>query len=128
MADARSEMDMTNKEIFSLYEGLTEISNDKELKFNIQTSFVLAKNRSILGPLYDAIIETRTKVLDKYGEPNDDGGWTVPKEKMADFMKVWDDFMEIDNLVMLQKIKLDDFKDEKIGIEIMEKLLPIIDK
>ena len=117
---------MTNKEIFSLYEGLYEISQDKELKFGARISYIFAKNKNLLQPYYDAIIDTRQKILEKYGEPQDNGNWHVSKEKMDVFMSEWNAFMEIENFITVDKINLEDLENEKIGIELMEKLLSII--
>ena len=39
---------MKNKEIFNLYEGLHEISQDKELKFNVRISYTFAKDKNII--------------------------------------------------------------------------------
>lgn len=119
---------MKNKEIFNLYEGLYEISQDKELKFGVRISYIFAKNKNILQPYYDAIIDTRQKILEKYGEPQDNGDWRVSKEKMNIFMSEWNAFMEIENFVNLEKVKIEDLNDEKIGIELMGKLLSIIEQ
>lgn len=119
---------MKNIEVFSLYEGLYEISQNKDLKLNIKVCYVLAKNKNNIQPLYNAIIETRQRLLDKYGEAKDDGEWNIPKEKLNEFMKQWNDFMDVDNFVVLQKVKLSDLDEEQVGIELMEKLLPIIEE
>lgn len=118
---------MTNKEIFNLYEGLYEISQDKELKFGVRISYTFAKNKNILQPYYDAIVDTRQKILEKYGEPQDNGDWYVSKEKMDIFMSEWNAFMEIENFVNLEKVKIENLEGEKIGIKLMEKLLPVIE-
>ena len=119
---------MTNKEIFNLYEGLYELSQDKDLKFGVKISYIFAKNKNILEPFYNAIVDTRQKLLNKYGEPQDNGDWHVSKEKMDIFMNEWNAFMEIENFVNLDKVKIEDLEGEKIGIELMEKLLPIIEQ
>ena len=98
---------MKNKDVYTLYEGLAEISQDKELKFNIQTSYTLAKNKNFLEPLYGAITETRQKIIKKYASLQENGDLLIPKEKIEDFQKDWDNFMNIDNFVSLQHIKLD---------------------
>ena len=38
---------MKNKEIFNLYEGLHEISQDKELKFGVRISYTFAKDKGV---------------------------------------------------------------------------------
>ena len=117
---------MTNKEIFNVYEALTSISNNSDLKFSIKTSFLLAKNKVTLEPLYNAIIETRQNALNTYGIPEGDS-WTIPKEKVDDFMKLWNDFMNMDNDITLQHININQFEGGDIEMGVMEKLLPIID-
>lgn len=118
---------MTNKEIYNLYGGLNEISQNSEYKFNIKTSYILAKNKNLLEPLYQAIIMTRQKLFDKYGEPQEDGGWLIPKQQVTQFTQEWDTFMEIENIVNVQKISIDSLEENKLGIDIVEKLLPIIE-
>lgn len=120
---------MKNKEVYDLYEGLYEIGQRRDLKFNIKLCYSLAKNKNTLEPLYNAIIETRQRFLSKYGSQQEDGdGWTVAKDRMDDFLREWNDFMNIDNFVALQHIKLEELEDEeKLGVDLMGKLLPIID-
>ena len=118
---------MKNKDVYTLYEGLAEISQDKELKFNIQTSYTLAKNKNFLEPLYGAITETRQKIIKKYASLQENGDLLIPKEKIEDFQKDWDNFMNIDNFVSLQHIKLTDIETDKIDVGTIEKLLNIID-
>ena len=117
---------MKNKDIYNLYEGLYEISQDKELKFNIKTSYILAKNKHILEPFYNAISETKEKLINKYGKPKEDGTWFVSKEDVPNFTKEWNNFMDMDNFINLESIRLQDLEEEKLGIELMEKLLKII--
>ena len=118
---------MKNKEIFSLYEGLYEISQDKDLKFGIKVSYMMAKNKNLLEPYYNAIVDTRQKLLEKYGEAQDNGDWHVGKDKLEIFMGEWNAFMNIENFVNIEKIKIDSLEGEKIGVELTEKLLPIIE-
>ena len=119
---------MKNKDIYDLYEGLYEISQDKELKFGIKVSYIFAKDKNMLQPYYDAIIETRQKILEKYGELQDNDNWHVNKEKMNIFMSEWNAFMGIENFINLEKVKIEDLEGEKISIELLEKLLPIIEQ
>lgn len=118
---------MTNKEIFNLYEGLYELSQDKDLKFGVKISYIFAKNKNILEPFYNAIIDTRQKLLNKYGEVQENGDWRITKEKMDIFMSEWDSFMKIDNFVAIDKINIKELEGEKIDIQLMEKLLSIIE-
>ena len=117
---------MKNKDIYSLYEALVEISQDKELKFDIKASYYLACNKNVLEPFYNAIVETRNKVLNKYSQQAEEG-WMVPKEHVEEFYGEWIPFMETENLIALKKIKLEDIKSE-INVDMMSRLLPIIEE
>lgn len=45
---------------------------------------------------------------------------------MDNFIKEWDEFMDIQNSLILDKIKLEDFGSNEIDMELVERLLPII--
>lgn len=115
---------MTNKDIYDLYEGLVEISQDKQLKFSIQTSYFLAYNKKTLEPFYQAIIETRNNLFEQYGSQTEDG-WKIPNINVDTFQKEWSDFMRIQNQIDLRSIKLNEITGQ-INIDLMGKLLPII--
>lgn len=116
---------MKNKDIFNLYEALEEISQDKDLKFTIQTTYNLAYNLHILEPFYKAILDTRTTVLNKYGKDSECGKF-IPKEQLTDFQKEWNSFMEIDVDVVLKQIKLNTLGDT-ISMNLLTRLFPIIE-
>lgn len=119
---------MKNEDILNLYEGLKEISQNKDLKFDIKTSFILAKNKHVLQPIYDAIIDTRQRIIEKYGELTENNEWRVPNKNIPAFYKEWREFMNMDSFVSLEGISLKDIQSEKIDVGLMEKLLPLIDK
>lgn len=118
---------MTNEQIVDLYEGLSEISQNKELKFNASLSFALAKNRNLLKPIYDSIMEARQKLIEKYGEQNEEG-WFIPNERIDSFKHEFEALMFTNTYVTTEDIVIEAFQDERIGTELMEKLLPIIKK
>ena len=119
---------MKNQEIFDLYEGLCELSQDEDLKINIVTSFRLAKNKKIIQPFYESIYETRVKLFEKYGEPTENGGWFVPKDRVDKFKAEFDALMNTETFINVEKIPISSFNEEgKVNIEIMEKLIPLIE-
>lgn len=118
---------MTNEEILNLYEGLCEISQNKDLKFKATTSFLLAKNKNLITPFYEAIIETRDKLIEKYGEQKEDG-ILIPNEKLAQFKSELNAFLKTTTYIDVESIPLTAFEEEKIGIDLMGKLIFIIKK
>lgn len=116
---------MTNKEIYNVYEGLCEISQDKTLKFNVKVSYIFAKTKNLLEPYYKAIVETRSAILKQYGEVTAEG-WHIPKDKIELFNTEWDSFMATENFFNAEKVLLKDLETTQISVELMEKLLPLI--
>lgn len=119
---------MTNEQIINLYEGLYELGQDPEIKLKATTCFSLAKNKNLLRPFYDSAIEARQKLIEKYGEPSDDGSWFVPNEKLSNFKTEFESLMKMDTYIVTDDITIQNLENEKIGLELMEKLLPIIKK
>ena len=118
---------LTNEQIVDLYEGLSKISEDKELKFKATLSFALAKNRNLLKPVYDSIMEARQRLIEKYGERNDEG-WLIPNDRIESFRHEFEALMFTKTYATTEEIVIEAFSDERIGTELMEKLLPIIIK
>ena len=116
---------MTNKEIFNLYEGLEEIFQDKTFIFDIKTSFKLAKNKNILEPFYNSILEARNVILYKYGTQDKDDTVIIKKEEMINFEKELTELMELENNIQLEEISLNELEG-KISVSTVWKLIPII--
>lgn len=115
---------MTNEQIVNLYEGLVEIGENRDLKFKASVSFIFAKNKNLLKPFYEAAVEARQKLIEKYGQP-DDNGWFIENEKLPQFKNELNALMEVNSYVATTEIDLKELEDERIGIDLMEKLLPM---
>lgn len=119
---------MTNEQILNLYEGLYEISQDDNIHFDALTSFILAKNKNMIEPVYSALIETRNTLIQSYGNVSDDqGSITIPPDKISAFKIEYDTLMRKETYVNLEKINIKSLINYNIKISIMEKLLPIIE-
>ena len=119
---------MTNAEIINLYEGLYELSQDKDKTFSIKVGYIFAKDKNLLQPYYEAAINSRLKLLKKYGTELESGDIQIPGEQVLPFRQEHESFLNMENYIVLDKISLKDVQDEKLNIDIMEKLLPIIEK
>lgn len=119
---------MTNGDIVRVVQGLTELEQLK-LPLNIRLSYTIAKDRQILKE-YARLIETKqVEIYTKYGNRDKDGHtYTVPADKVADVQHELDELFAIDNEVPVAKVKLDDFGDNGIAFDIVEKLMPIIEE
>lgn len=119
---------MTNKEIIDLYEGLEEISQDKTQIFDINIGYVLAKNKNLLAPYYDAAITSRNRLILKYGSQQEDGSITIPKDKVPIFSQELESFLGMENFVVLEQIQLKEIQNTRLSIQLIGQLLPIIKK
>lgn len=115
---------MKNKDIMKLYQGLCEIS---ELKFKPRTSFILAKNKVALEPLYSIIVKCQRDIFEEYGEIKEDGSVLIPNDKIKEANKALEELMELDNTVQIIKISIEDFGNEVVSIDLLEKLMDIIE-
>ncbi|MDD4291998.1 MAG: hypothetical protein PHX51_07185 [Clostridia bacterium] len=63
-----------------------------DLEFPIAISFDLCEFKEDVDKQIGRVVETRQKLLNKYGKDNGDGTFTVPKEKVAEYHKEYDEF------------------------------------
>ena len=115
---------MTNKEIMDLYEGLVELY-DLKVELDIKIKYLLAKIKIQIEPLYEALMITRKDLFKKYGTENETS--IVIKNSMLPlFSTEMNELMKIQVNVEIPKINLEDLNSPKISINLIEKLLPII--
>ena len=117
---------MTNKEIYSIYEGLCELSNNKELQFPIKISYILAKNKLKLESYYKAISDCEKKIWLQYGKQKEDGSIWMPNENIEKANQALQDLMEIDNNVNIETINIEDFGNINIQLDTLTKLMNMI--
>ena len=118
---------MTNEEILNLNKGLEDLSK-LNLALNIRVSYNLAKIKAILKPLVSIIQEKQMDLYKRWGEPAEQNSIKVPTEKIPNLEKDLKELYEIDNEVNLSKVKVGDFGDVEIPIEVIEELISIIEE
>ena len=64
----------------------------------------------------------------KYGTPDDNGGITIPAEKIGEANKEMIELFETENEVKLHKIKLEDFGDVPVDFSLIESIMSIIEE
>ena len=117
---------MTNSEIINLWWALETISKDTSFTFDIITCFLLAKNKQIIAPIVNSIVEARKSLFQKYGKPNNKD-ITIPFENIEEFQTEFEKLMNIKVDLAIDKIPIEKFQGAKINIKLMEALLPIIE-
>ena len=106
-------MKLTNKEIVNSIEALKNLST-KEL--NVKTSFKIAKNIKTIDEISNIFIEEKRKLVNKYGTKDDkenlklddNGVAEIAKENLSEWNRSYEELLEIENNIEIEKIKLSD--------------------
>lgn len=120
-------MILTNRQVIQIFESIYKIKQSNE-QLPFKLSFILTKNYKELEDLYNIIIEHRKNIYLKYGKIQDDNTIIIEKDKMSEYVKEINDFLNIENTINVSRINLKDFDSSiKFSLEIMEGLYEIID-
>lgn len=117
---------MKNKDILKLYEGLCELEQLQGLHLKARTSYQLAKDKLIIEPFYNLIKKCELDIWKQFGTILDDGNVSVEKDKVGELNKAYDDLMEIETDVNIDKIELNEFDGQGISMELFGKLIRVI--
>nr|DAR80365.1 MAG TPA: Protein of unknown function (DUF1617) [Caudoviricetes sp.] len=72
------EITMLNKDIVTMYRGLTSLASDLETKLPAKVSFAIVRNIKLLTPIVEDIDFARQSVATSYGVEVD-GGYSIPE-------------------------------------------------
>nr|DAM21847.1 MAG TPA: Protein of unknown function (DUF1617) [Caudoviricetes sp.] len=72
------EITMLNKDIVTMYRGLTSLASDLETKLPAKVSFAIVRNIKLLTPIVEDIDFARQSVAATYGVEVD-GGYSIPE-------------------------------------------------
>ena len=119
---------MTNTEIYTLYESLVKLSQNKELKMPAKVGYLLLKNKNLLEPYYKALMEARYGIIEKYAVTTEDGQLQVPAEKLDVANAELNDLLAMEEEgINLSKIKVDNLPDN-IELELLDNLMLILEE
>ena len=104
---------LNNKEIVNSIEALKNLST-KEL--DVKTSFKIAKNIKTIDEISNLFIEEKRKLVNKYGTKDDkenlklddNGVAEIAKENLSEWNRSYEELLEIENNIEIEKIKLSD--------------------
>nr|DAP43414.1 MAG TPA: Protein of unknown function (DUF1617) [Caudoviricetes sp.] len=72
------EITMLNKDIVTMYRGLTSLASDLETKLPAKVSFAIVRNIKLLAPIVEDIDFARQSVAATYGVEVE-GGYSIPE-------------------------------------------------
>lgn len=116
---------MKNGEILKLYETLQRISENKDLKFNVKTGYILARNKEKLRQEAIIIYDERRKIIMEHGRV-EGKEIIVPNEYIEEVNKKINELMEIENDVEVTKVPINLFDNIELNMEDIEGLSGII--
>lgn len=117
---------MKNKDICNLYEGIVELSKNKDIHFSAKTNYILAKNKVQLEQFYNIIKSCEEGIWRQFGIEREDGSLTIPNDKLREADDEFIKLMDFETDVTVDKINIDEFNDQPVGIELFEKLIMMI--
>ncbi len=118
---------MTNKGIVELYNGLTELKENKEMRFPARTTYAIVVNLKAIEHIVEAIVETKEAVLQRFGteEQDNPGNYYIPPENRKDMIAEMEKIDMIENKVTFQYIQWEDIENLELSVSEMEALYPI---
>lgn len=122
-------MKLTNNEIYVYAnELLTYFGQDCEIKFPIKVNFFLQKNIKKMTELAQDIEASRIAVAKEYGEPNEEGSYTISPDKVEDASKELTDLFSLEQDVDIHIFKIDDFTNIELSMKQMNALMFMIEE
>ena len=103
-------MKVTLKEIWTSQRALGKLSKISPLP--IKTSYWVAKRTKIISKEVESIEEKRLELVKKYGEEvsgSKQGDLTVPDDKMEIFVKEFNDLLNVEVELNMEKFNLEEF-------------------
>ena len=117
---------MKNREVLSLFNVIDKLSQNGDLKFNVRTAYTFAKNKELLRPEAKIIYDLRRQILLEYGESDGQGSVTVSQDKINEVNDKIEELLNLDNEVKIIPMIIDDLEEQRLSIEDMENLMPMI--
>lgn len=111
---------MKNGEVIKLYEALSRICSQKDLKLKVSMGYTFLKNKEKLYPEAKIIYEMRQQILMEYGTEDKNGDIVVLKENIEEVSQKINDLMDIENDVEVSMISLEDLEGYELNMEDIE--------
>jgi len=110
-------MKLSNGTVNALVGVIDAIATKEDLNLSVKIMLALSKNRKVLVNELEVVEQVRLKLVDQYGEKNENGISEVTPENQKIFNHEYMELMNQDVDITLQEIKLSEFLEstEKLG-------------
>lgn len=112
---------MLNKDIVTMYRGLTSLASDLETKLPAKVSFAIVRNIKLLTPIVEDIDFARQSVAASYGAEVE-GGYSIPEQQIDTVNQELTAIAETEVDVPIVKVKMSDIENLNISVGIAEAL------
>lgn len=112
---------MLNKDIVTMYRGLTSLASDLETKLPAKVSFAIVRNIKLLTPIVEDIDFARQSVAATYGVEVEDG-YSIPEQQIDTVNQELTAIAETEVDVPIVKVKMSDIENLNISVGIAEAL------
>ena len=119
-------MKLTNKKIYEYATNLVALNIDGKLP--VRLSFFLQKNIQQILTLGQEIDEAKMKLGQQYGEPNAEGGFYIPADRVELVNQELTDLMNLEQDVNLHVFKLEDFDNIELTYKDLSSIMFMIEE
>lgn len=112
---------MLNKDIVTMYRGLTSLASDLETKLPAKVSFAIVRNIKLLTPIVEDIDFARQSVAVTYGVEVE-SGYSIPEQQIDTVNQELTAIAETEVDVPIVKVKMSDIENLNISVGIAEAL------
>ena len=112
---------MLNKDIVTMYRGLTSLASDLETKLPAKVSFAIVRNIKLLTPIVEDIDFARQSVAATYGVEVE-AGYSIPEQQIDTVNQELTAIAETEVDVPIVKVKMSDIENLNISVGIAEAL------
>lgn len=121
---------MSNKDIYLKYNILLELFNNSKTQYlPARVNYLIQKNYSVLERVATLIENSRTKIIEFYGEPeNENGIIAMNPEKIELANKELDEILALQEEIDVFPIKLSDLENVQFTLEQMQALFYMIEE
>lgn len=120
-------MVLLNSQVYELYPQLCKLRESSSTELPVKVAFTIIRDIKTLEPIYMAADDLRSREIQKYGTPQEDGGIVVEGEALEELNKRLAELGQCENDIPLDKIPLSSLDGSSFTIDEMNALYVLID-
>lgn len=117
---------LTNNEIYFINEQLNKIFEVSNQYLPAKVNFYIQKNRKKIIELTQEIEQERTRIIQNFGEEQENGKYFIPKERIDEAQNELGSLSDIEQEIDIYMISLEDIENLHFTLPQMEALMFMI--